>query len=90
VEIGLHESCMQGRPGYRSGVRPNHWMPGKDYTFMGQVDFIGRDLLSPGECCEAIVKCIIPVQDLGLFEPGFIWQICEANRIMGYAKVLSC
>ena len=90
VEVGLHQSCMDGRSGYRSGIRPNHWIPGRDYTFIGQLEFIGQDLLAPGESCQATIKCILPVQDMERFQPGFIWHICEANKIMGYAKVLSC
>ena len=32
---------MKGREGYKSGIRPNHWIPGRDYTFKqyrGQTD----------------------------------------------------
>jgi hypothetical protein len=88
IEIGLHESCMRGRSGYKSGIRPNHWIPGRDYTFLGQVEFDDRELLKPGENCKAIIKCIVPSHDIALFVPGFAWHICEANKIMGYAKVL--
>jgi len=90
IEIGLHKSCMEGRPGYRSGIRPNHWIPGRDYTFLGEVEFLDRSLLAPGETCEATIKCIIASQDREHFKPGFAWHICESNKIMGYAKVLSC
>jgi hypothetical protein len=90
IEIGLYQSCMEGRKGYGSGIRPNHWIPGRDYTFLGQVEFSDRDLLKPGENCIATIKCIVATKDLELFQPGFAWHICEANKIMGYAKVLSC
>lgn len=90
VVVGLHESCMNGRLGYKSGVRPNHWIPGRDYTFLGQVEFEGRGILRPGESCNATVKCIVATQDIELFKPGFAWHICEANKIMGFARVLEC
>ncbi|WP_345875438.1 hypothetical protein [Shewanella algae] len=90
AEVGLHQSCMEGRKGYGTGIRPNHWIPGRDYTFLGQIEFSDRDLLKPGESCEATINCIVASQDKELFKPGFAWHICEANKIMGYAKVLSC
>lgn len=79
VEFGLHLSCMHGRKGYGTGIRPNHWIPGRDYTFIGQVDFIDREWLEPGEKCTANVRCIMPAQDLEKFKPGFIWHVCEVN-----------
>lgn len=88
IEFGLHESCMQGRDGYYSGIRPNHWIPGCDYTFLGQVEYEDRDLLKPGEKCNATLKGIIAIQDKEKFVPGFTWHVCETNKIMGYAKVL--
>jgi len=88
VEVGLYESCMQEREGYYSGVRPNHWMPGRDYCFMGQLDFINTDLLKPGSNCKANGRFIIASQDIHEFKPGYCWHICEANKIMGYGKVI--
>lgn len=88
IELGLHESCMQGRAGYYSGIRPNHWIPGRDYTFLGQIDYEDKELLKPSESCIANLNAIIAKQDKGKFISGFIWHICESNKIMGYAKVL--
>jgi len=88
IECGLYASCMQNRPGYRSGIRPNHWLPGRDYTVIGQIEFNDCDLLGPGQSCKAICKMIVPVSDAVLFVPGYTWHICEANKIMGYAKVI--
>jgi hypothetical protein len=88
VEVGLHESCMRGRDGYYSGVRPNHWMPGRNYCFMGQLDFVDTDLLEPGATCKAIGSFIIASKDIPEFVPGFCWHICEANKIVGYGKVI--
>lgn len=89
VEVGLHESCMSGREGYYSGVRPNHWMPGRDYCFAGQLDFLDTDLLKPGATCRAVGRFIIAAQDISEFQPGYCWHICEANKIVGYGKVIN-
>ncbi len=88
VEIGLHKSCMRDRDGYYTGVRPNHWMPGRDYCFMGHLDFIDTHLLKPGDSCKAHGRFIIASQDIRHFKPGFCWHICEKNKIMGYGKVI--
>jgi len=90
VEFGLHQSRMEGRDGYTSGVRPNHRIPGRDYTFIGQVEFGDRKTLTPGESCVANMKCIVATQDMDLFKPGFTWHVCEANKIVGYARVIEC
>ena len=63
IEFGLHESCMQGRDGYYSGIRPNHWIPGRDYTFIGQANNEDRNLLKPGEKCNATLKGVIATQE---------------------------
>ena len=88
IEISLHENCMIGRDGYYSRVRPNHWIPGKTYTFAGQIEFTDRELLKPGETCFADMSCIVSPKDAELFTAGFAWHICEGNKIVGYAKVV--
>ena len=88
IEVGLHELNMQGRPGYKSGVRPNHWIPGRDYPFIGQIDFDEPELLKPGDSCIASSNLYIVSQDRELFVPGFTWHICEGIKIVGYAKII--
>ena len=88
VEVTLDAEAMRGRPGYRSGVRPNHWMPGQAYAFVGQLDFLDRDWLRPGESCEAKGRFRIAEQDRSEFVPGFTWDIGEARRIVGRCKLL--
>lgn len=88
IEVCLHENCMIGREGYYSKFRPNHWIPGKNYTFAGQIEFTDRELLKPGETCLAVMNCIVTLQDAELFKADFAWHICEANKIVGYAKVV--
>jgi hypothetical protein len=89
IEVGLHEECMEGRKGYGTGIRPNHWIPSRAYTFIGQIDFLDRDWLEPGESCKARLRFIVPKQDVPKFVAGFSWHICEVNRIMGYCTVVT-
>ncbi|PWQ96614.1 hypothetical protein DKW60_12585 [Leucothrix pacifica] len=63
-------------------------MPGRDYCFMGQLDFIDTDILKPGVTCKARGNFIIASVDIEEFKPGYCWHICEANKIMGYGKVI--
>ncbi len=88
IIFGLYSSCMEGRSGYKSGIRPNHWIPGRDYAFPGQLEFYGKEIVAPGEDCAAVIKCMVPKQDAESFKPGFTWHVCEANKIMGYARVV--
>ena len=89
VELSLDAVAMKGRRGYRSGVRPNHWLPGRDYACIGQLEFLDREWLGPGEACKARGRFIIAEQDLGDFVPGFAWDVGEARRIVGRCKLLS-
>jgi hypothetical protein len=77
------EQLAQRRPGLRSGVRPNHWMPGRDHALTGQLDFLGREWLKPGEQCAALGILIVPEQDRDRLVPGFAWQVEEGSRIVG-------
>lgn len=87
VEFGLYESAMKGRHGYKSGVRPNHWIPGRDYVFSGQLDFRNRKELSPGQTCTAIGTFSVVTQDVKDFLPGFTWHVCEGSSIVGFARI---
>jgi len=88
AEIGLHDNCMKDRPGYRSGVRPNHWIPGREYCFIGEIRFKTNEWLKPGDEDIAIISCLIASQDKKLFQPGFAWHITEAGKIVGYGKCI--
>jgi hypothetical protein len=88
VDFGLHADLMPGRPGFRSGVRPNHWVPGWATTFIGQLSFDNREWLRPGEQCVARGSLIVPLQRSPSFVPGFAWHVCEANKIVGYCRIL--
>ena len=81
---------MAGRPGYHTGIRPNHRMPGRDYYFIGQLDYSDREWLRPGEVCEASGSFIVAEQDRGKFLPGFEWDVCEGpGKVVGQCKLLS-
>lgn len=43
IIFGLHSSCMEGRVGYRSGISPNHWIPGRGYAFIGKIQNSASD-----------------------------------------------
>lgn len=88
IEFGLYAECMAARPGYRTGVRPNHRFPGREDCFIGQVNFIGVEILRPGESCEAVMQCVVAVKDRELFVPGFSWEVCEADEVLGFGRVL--
>ncbi len=83
VVFALDAEAMKGRLGFRSGIRPNHWMPGRDYALTGQPDFLGREWLRPGEQCSALGTFIVPEQDRASFVAGFAWDVGEGPRIVG-------
>jgi hypothetical protein len=89
VKFALSAEAMKGRAGFRSGIRPNHWLQDREYTFVGQLDFIDRDWLRPGEECAATVTLLIAEQDRDRFVPGFSWQVGESVRIVGECTLLS-
>ena len=88
AEVGLHERCMKGRDGYQSGIRPNHWILGRDYCFIGQVTFQSSEWLRPGQIDKANIQCLIASQDRELFQPDFCWHIAEGGQIVGHGKVI--
>ena len=89
VEFSLDGEAMKGRVGYKSGIRPNHWMPGRDYTFFGKLDFVNQEWLQPGETCVADGRFVIAEQDQERFVPGFSWQVGEAATIVGRCTLLT-
>lgn len=88
VEFGLDPVAMHGRPGYYSGVRPHHQMPGREYNFIGQLDYLDRELLRPGEVCRAKGSFIVAEQDLDRFRPGFSWLVVEGSKVVGHCRIL--
>lgn len=88
VEVALDATAMHGRDGYRTGVRPNHRMPGRDYTFIGQLDFQDREWLRPGETCLATARLLVADQDLARFHPGFRWAIAEGPKVVGHCILI--
>ncbi|CAN4278975.1 hypothetical protein LJR125_001855 [Pseudoxanthomonas sp. LjRoot125] len=88
AEISLDQSAMFGRPGFGSGIRPNHRLPGRDYYVFGQIDFIDIDWLVPSETCEATCVFVVPKQDVATFVPGFRWEFSEGIRRVGFGHIL--
>ena len=89
IEFGLNSDSKLEFNGYRTGIRPNHWIRNKQYTVIGQIDFLDCEWLKPGESCRAICSFYAPKQDEKLFVSGFKWDIGQAAIIVGYGKVLS-
>lgn len=89
VQFALSAEAMQSRPGFRTGIRPNHWLHDRDYAFVGQLDFTDREWLKPGETCTSTVTLLIALQDRDRFVPGLVWQVGEAKRIVGECTLLS-
>ena len=90
VLVSLSAEAMVGRPGYKSGVRPNHRMPWeKARYFVGSLRFTEEQWLRPGKTLEAEAELIVYRSDLMHFEPGFRWILCEANLDVGEVELLS-
>ncbi len=84
VKVTLNDNCM----GYGSGIRPNHNFPGRAYSIIGQLNFLDKDWLCPGETCLARGRFLLPEEDAADFKPGFKWDICEVRKITGNAELL--
>jgi len=89
VRFALNADAMRGRAGFKTGIRPNHWMKDREYTFVGQLDFVDRDFLESGSECTATVVLLIAEQDRERFVPGFVWQVGESVHIIGECTLLS-
>ena len=89
ADISLDEVAMTGRPGFGSGIRPNHHLPGRDYCVVGQLNFADLEWLSPGSTCQADCVFVVPEQDVSMFVPGFRWEFFEGVRRVGFGQVLT-
>ena len=89
VRVCLDAEEMLGREGWRTGVRPNHRIPGRgNEMFIGMLKFLDREWLRPGECAEATGSFMLMPVDVPLFVPGFEWELCEALHVVGRAELL--
>ena len=89
AEISLDEAALVGRPGFGSGIRPNHHLPGRDYCVLGQIDFIDMAWLAPGSKCQANCVFVVPQRDVSMFIPGLHWEFYEGARRVGFGRLLS-
>jgi hypothetical protein len=89
VEVTLDSDAMTGRPGYKSGISANHRLPGRSDCFLGTLTFIGQDTLAPGAQCKASAVLLVLAQDREQFQPGLLWQVCEASKVVGQARIIS-
>ena len=88
ITVTLDAESMAGRPGYRSGVRPGHRIPGREDFFTGAIFFSDREWIRPGESAEVTGNFRIYSRDADKFVPGFRWHICEADRVVGSAELV--
>ena len=88
IILTLDPEAMAGRPGYSSGVRANHKIPGREDFFTGAMFFPDREWVRPGEVAEVSGKFRIYSDDAEKFVTGFRWHVCEADSIVGSAELV--
>ena len=88
IILTLDPEAMAGRPGYSSGVRANHRIPGREDFFAGAMFFPNREWVRPGETAKVSASFRIYSADAGKFVPGFRWHVCEADSIVGSAELV--
>lgn len=88
IVLTLDPKAMAGRPGYSSGVRASHRIPGREDSFAGVMFFPDRGLIRPGQSAEVSGNFRIYSDDADKFVPGFRWHVCEADRIVGSAELV--
>jgi len=88
IILTLDPDAMAGRPGYISGVRANHRIPGREDFFAGAMFFPDREWVRPGESAEVSANFRIYSDDADKFVPGFRWHVCEADKIVGSAELV--
>jgi hypothetical protein len=88
ILLTLDAEAMAGRPGYSSGVRANHRIPGREDFFAGAMFFPDREWVRPGETAEVSGNFRIYSDDVDKFVPGFQWHVCEADKIVGLVELI--
>ena len=88
VMLTLDRKAMAGRPGFVSGVRANHRIPGRKDFFAGAMFFPDREWVRPGETTEVSANFRIYSDDADKFVPGFRWHVCEAEKVVGSAELV--
>lgn len=88
IILTLDPEVMAGRPGYSSGVRANHRIPGREDFFAGAMFFPDREWVHPGESAEVSGNFRIHSSDADKFVPGFKWHVCEADKVVGSAELV--
>ena len=88
ILLTLDSKAMAGRPGYSSGIRANHRIPGRDDFFAGAMFFPDREWIRPGETAEVSGNFRIYSDDADKFIPGFRWHVCEAEKVVGSAELV--
>ena len=86
--VELFPGARSGKTkGYSSGVRPNHYFDGEDFSSVGVVEFTAGDSLELGAVGEAKVRFIRSI-DAKPIQVGTRWRICEGNREVGTGQIV--
>jgi hypothetical protein len=78
----------------KTGYRPNHvfeYKPNSNEllaTYIGDVNFVGQDLLSPGESIIGTVRFLKHGNVEKFMQKGRVWWIHEAYNKIGEAEIL--
>ena len=89
AEIELYPADVSGKTtGYKSGVRPNHFVAELGHTVIGTIEFEGREWLQVGERSTALVTFLHYEPLAQLLRPGVRWDIREGSRVVGKGKIL--
>jgi hypothetical protein len=89
VRFELFPAEISGKTrGYRSGIRPNHYIHELGCTVIGNVDFKGNGAIGLGETKEAIVTYVFWEPLAKVLKSGLIYEVREGSHIVGKVRVL--
>lgn len=87
--ITLFPGEVSGRKsGYKGGIRPNHYFPQLHSYAIGKIKFLGTDKIELGERRKARVEFLEGPALRETLIPGTEWEIREAEKIVGRARVV--
>lgn len=88
VEFELFSASISGKSiGYRSGVRPNHYIDELGCTVIGSVEFDGGSI-ELGERKRALISYLYWEPFAALLKPGLEYEVREGSRRVGNVRVL--
>lgn len=91
ASISFLSTAEGGRKvGFLSGYKPNHnfGLPGGMEFYIGEITFESKQMIHPGETCDAIVRFIPSTGLREKLHPGKTWLIQEGPKLVATGKVL--